>query len=52
MSNKEEFGDDDEIDLKEIFRTLSLYKYFIIFCMVLFGILAFIMAYFRYFRYC
>jgi len=47
MSNTEEFGDDDEIDLKEIFRTLSQYKYFIIFCMVLFGILAYIMAYFK-----
>jgi len=47
MSNKVEFDDDDEIDLKEIFRTLSQYKYFIIFCMILFGILASVLAYFK-----
>jgi len=47
MSKKEEYADDDEIDLKEIFRTLSRYKYFIIFCMILFGILASVVAYFK-----
>ncbi|MBL0721373.1 MAG: capsular biosynthesis protein, partial [Sulfurovum sp.] len=46
MSKSAEY-DDDEIDLKEIFLTLSRYKYFIIFCMVLFGILAYILGYFK-----
>jgi capsular exopolysaccharide synthesis family protein len=46
MSNKYEM-DDDEIDLKEIFRTLISYKYLILFFIVLFGILATVFAYFK-----
>jgi len=39
--------DDDEIDLKEIFVTLANYKFLILFFVILFGILATIMAYFK-----
>jgi capsular exopolysaccharide synthesis family protein len=46
MSNKYEL-DDDEIDLKEIFRTLANYKFLILFFVILFGLLATIFAYFK-----